>query len=237
MATLPIGFMMMLGVLFFAVDRNSWPLFLNAHAIIVVVFGTLAVLILGTPSGTLKALLRSLRGLFSRSTSISDHWVEFQSLAKDRSKKVESSNALINSAQNFWESGVSNELFIVMLSQKRHDLENEDFDTVHALRNLAKYPPALGMTGTVVGLVGLFSNLGASNKAGLGPALALAMTATFFGLVLANALITPLADRLHLHYIWRKRVYGEVYQVLLLINRGESLELIDVDHGKKEAAA
>jgi chemotaxis protein MotA len=166
----------------------------------------------------------------------SDFWPEFQLLAKEKSLNSRSSNALINAAQTFWETGISNELFIVMLSQKRRDLENENFDAVHALRNLAKYPPALGMIGTVVGLVGLFSNLGSVNKSGLGPSLALAMTATFFGLILANTLITPLADRLQLHYLWQKRIYGEIYQILLLINRGESLELVEDDHNKSQAA-
>ena len=226
MTSLPIGMLLMLGTIFYAVDIKSWPLFLNAHAIVVVIGGTIAVLIMATPTKVLKNMMQSLRALWHKTHSLDDYMAEFEELSSTKTLTNMSTNPLINHAVSLWESGVQNDLFIVMLSQKRGELETSANDAVMAMRNLAKYPPALGMTGTVVGLVSLFSTLGASDKSGLGPALALAMTATFFGLIMANAIITPLGDRLHVHHVWQKRVLTESYQILMLINRGESLELL-----------
>ena len=237
MGSLPVGFLMMAITVFYAVEFKSWPLFLNAHAIIVVIFGTFAVLAMATPSNVLKSLWHHLVELWKTTPSLDTHMEEFEELSKTKALSTPSKNPLINHAVSLWETGVQSELFIVMLSQKRNELENGANDAVLALRNLAKYPPALGMTGTVVGLVSLFSNLGASNKGALGPALALAMTATFFGLIMANAIITPLADRLHVQHIWQKRLYTETYQILLLINRGESLELLNDNSGSAKEAA
>jgi chemotaxis protein MotA len=132
----------------------------------------------------------------------------------------------LNYAVELWEKGTSAEMFQVLISQKKEKLENQTLDAVQAIRNLAKYPPALGMTGTVMGLVSLFANLNAENKAQLGPALGLAMTATFFGLIMANALLMPLADRLQVVHLRRKEYYTSLYQVLLLINRREANILI-----------
>ncbi|MBC7662110.1 MAG: MotA/TolQ/ExbB proton channel family protein [Chitinophagaceae bacterium] len=105
-----------------------------------------------------------------------------------------------------------------------------------AYRNLAKYPPALGMTGTVMGLVSLFSILGDNNKTALGPALALAITATFFGLILSNCFVTPLADHLHIKHMQDEKVYTGVYQILILINRNEPARLISDEVKGREAA-
>src|SRR5690606_26967501 len=135
--------------------------------------------------------------LFRKSQRIDEFRSEFQALMKDRALRQPSVNPLINYAAELWGQGIDPELFIVLISQRRDELERGHAGAVQALRNLAKYPPALGMTGTVMGLVSLFSVLGIDDKAALGPSLALAMTATFFGLVTANCLVTPLADHLH----------------------------------------
>ncbi len=237
MGSLPVGILIMIATVFYAVDMKSWPIFLNLHSIVVVIVGTIGVFALSTPTKVLGNIRRAVKDLMRKPQSVDEFWPEFNELAKTKNLDTPSKNKLINTAINLWESGVSTDLFIVMLSQKRNHLESADADAVQALRNLAKYPPALGMIGTVVGLVSLFSDLGASNKSSLGPALALAMTATFFGLILANAVITPLADRLHVQHMTHKLLYTEVYQVLLLINRGESLDLIydEVEIKKRSA--
>lgn len=236
MLSLPLGILLTALVVFFSVEKGTWGLYLNHHAIVIVIMGTATILLFSTPMNVIKALMKSVGELFQNKVSDKNMVSEFRSLATSRSIPEKSNNPLINYAVGLWESGVDPEFFIVLLSQKRHELENQDSDAVQALRNLAKYPPALGMTGTVIGLVKLFSQLGAEDKAGLGPALALAMTATFFGLIVANAVITPLADRLHVHQMMKKRIINSSYQALLLINRNEPVELLTGDTDAAKAA-
>ncbi|MEL6185603.1 MAG: MotA/TolQ/ExbB proton channel family protein, partial [Myxococcota bacterium] len=50
------------------------------------------------------------------------------------------------------------------------------------LQGLARYAPAFGMIGTIMGLVDLFENL--DDSASLGPGMAMALLATLYGLVL-----------------------------------------------------
>mgnify|MGYP000347895316 CR=1 FL=1 len=124
-----------------------------------------------------------------------------------------------------------NLLFIVLLSQKKNELVSEHSDSVQTMKNMAKYPPALGMAGTVMGMIALFSSLD-SNQGNIGKDLALAMTATFFGLILANAVFSPLADRLQVNQVHNQRLYRSLYEILLLINQDEpgSLIMDEVDH-------
>jgi chemotaxis protein MotA len=94
------------------------------------------------------------------------------------------------------------------------------------MRNLSKYPPSLGMIGTVIGLVTLFSNLTPENQKNVGPSLALAMTATFYGLLLANGLLMPLADRLYVRHLAQVQLDEQVYRILILIHRNEAEAMI-----------
>ncbi len=62
------------------------------------------------------------------------------------------------------------------------------------LRRGGEVAPAMGLIGTLVGLVQMLSNL--NNPATIGPAMAVAILATLYGAVLANVVLLPLAAKL-----------------------------------------
>ena len=59
---------------------------------------------------------------------------------------------------------------------------------------IAKFPSSFGMLGSTVGLIDMMSELGKNGQEGLGPAMALALVATFWGLVLTYMIFMPLGD-------------------------------------------
>jgi chemotaxis protein MotA len=62
------------------------------------------------------------------------------------------------------------------------------------LRRAAEVSPAMGLIGTLVGLVQMLGNL--DDPSSVGPAMAVALLTTFYGAVLANMLFLPLASKL-----------------------------------------
>ncbi len=62
------------------------------------------------------------------------------------------------------------------------------------LLGLARYSPAFGMIGTIMGLVDLFKNM--RDSASLGPGMAMALLATLYGLILCYCVYMPLAQRI-----------------------------------------
>jgi len=60
--------------------------------------------------------------------------------------------------------------------------------------NMAIMAPAMGMIGTLVGLVQMLANM--SDPASIGPAMAVALLTTLYGAIIANAFAQPLADKL-----------------------------------------
>ncbi|MEP3246953.1 MAG: MotA/TolQ/ExbB proton channel family protein [Sneathiella sp.] len=62
------------------------------------------------------------------------------------------------------------------------------------LHRAAEVAPAMGLIGTLVGLVQMLSNL--NDPSSIGPAMAVALLTTFYGAVLANMFFSPLASKL-----------------------------------------
>lgn len=62
---------------------------------------------------------------------------------------------------------------------------------------LAKFPPAFGLMGAVMGMIGSMSEIGSAGAgSSVGPSLALALVGTLYGVALANLVILPLAENL-----------------------------------------
>lgn len=66
--------------------------------------------------------------------------------------------------------------------------------TVSVLRKAAEISPAMGLIGTLVGLVQMLGSL--EDPSTIGPSMAVALLTTFYGAILANLVFTPLASKL-----------------------------------------
>ncbi len=62
------------------------------------------------------------------------------------------------------------------------------------LRKAAEYAPAMGLIGTLIGLVQMLGNL--DDPSTIGPSMAVALLTTFYGAVLANMVFSPMAAKL-----------------------------------------
>ena len=65
---------------------------------------------------------------------------------------------------------------------------------VQVFETLANFAPAMGLIGTLIGLVHMLGAL--SDPANVGPSMALALVATFYGAILSNLVFLPIAGRL-----------------------------------------
>lgn len=68
------------------------------------------------------------------------------------------------------------------------------FRSVSILKKAAEISPAMGLIGTLVGLIQMLANLDDPNT--IGPSMAVALLTTFYGALLANLVFTPLATKM-----------------------------------------
>ncbi len=93
--------------------------------------------------------------------------------------------------------------------QERHGMGAE------ILTSLGTISPAMGMVGTLIGLVQMLQNM--SDPSSIGPAMAVALLTTFYGAVLANILFNPMAGKL------KTRSKTELLQKTLIVEGMESI--------------
>ena len=78
----------------------------------------------------------------------------------------------------------------ISMTIQRHEIGQNIF------RSLGNIAPAMGMIGTLIGLVQMLANM--DDPKSIGPAMAVALLTTLYGAVIANAFALPLADKLEL---------------------------------------
>ena len=91
-------------------------------------------------------------------------------------------------------------------------------------RAIGDCAPAFGMIGTLIGMVQMFANMTDPSK--LGPFMAGALLATFYGAALANLFCLPIADKLHLKLVDEEINRTLIIDGILMIREAKSPALV-----------
>jgi chemotaxis protein MotA len=81
-----------------------------------------------------------------------------------------------------------------MLAQELDALVERHRRSANILRRAAEISPAMGLIGTLIGLVQMLANL--SDPESIGPAMAVALLTTFYGAIMGTAVLSPMAAKL-----------------------------------------
>lgn len=201
-------------------------LFVNVPALLVVVGGTFMVTLmqvslsdfLGSFSIGMKAFLYKVEDpqkLIEEAVALADVARKNGLLALEGQ---EISNAFLAKGIGLCVDGHDPALVQKMLSKdmsltiERHEVGQRMF--VH----MAVMAPAMGMIGTLVGLVQMLANM--SDPASIGPAMAVALLTTLYGAVIANAFAQPMADKLGRANELEKANKGLIIETIMGIQEG-----------------
>lgn len=108
--------------------------------------------------------------------------------------RVKTANPFLTEAARKLANSERADMFELWAAQALADRAQRHGAVHKAWLSIADAAPALGMAGTIIGLVGMFAAM--DDPAALGPAMALALLTTFYGVVIANLLAAPIAARL-----------------------------------------
>lgn len=199
------GLLALLGVLYVGVfgGFSDLTIFFNVHALALVFGGTIAITLVSYSFAMISEVLDFLiYGFFLKKTSFEVN-ILFDllvSIYKNRSpffdpQKKKYDHALIRDGiillrrENFTADDLYDALSI---RTEKFRLRYQSHAKV--LLNLSKYPPALGLLGASTGMIQMMMNLGTGGPEAIGKAMAIALTATFWGIGVANFVFLPLSD-------------------------------------------
>ncbi|MBL4591889.1 MAG: motility protein A [Phycisphaerales bacterium] len=93
--------------------------------------------------------------------------------------------------------GTDPELIRVIMETELEGLMDRHMAGKMILDQFAKYAPAFGMIGTLMGLIFMLGSM--DDPASIGPSMAVALITTLYGAVIANVFAGPIADKLYMN--------------------------------------
>ncbi len=204
LATL-LGMLIAFGFIFGAIATGgSVMLFVNLPSLLIVFGGSIAVVLmqftLAQFFGAFKVAARGFMHKTIDPQELIDQAVELANIARKEGmmalESQEIDNPFLNKGIGLCVDGHPPDLVRKMLSKdisltiERHEIGQKIF------RALGDIGPAMGMIGTLIGLVQMLANM--DDPKSIGPSMAVALLTTLYGAVMANAFAIPLADKLEL---------------------------------------
>ncbi len=179
-------------------------LFINIPSLMIVVGGTLGATMINYPLKDVFGVLNVVKkALFTRNIPVDELIKRFIKFAnKSRKEGILSLEGEIkNLTDEFLKKGIQlsidglepQEISNVLETEvdfirTRHQMGAEIFTTMGA------FAPALGMIGTLIGLVQMLQTM--EDPSSIGPAMAVALLTTFYGSIMANIVCLPIAGKL-----------------------------------------
>ncbi|WP_019614183.1 flagellar motor protein PomA [Psychromonas ossibalaenae] len=107
----------------------------------------------------------------------------------------------------------------IRLTSERHEVGADIF------KQFGDVAPAMGMIGTLVGLVAMLSNM--DDPKSIGPAMAVALLTTLYGAIVANMVALPISDKLKLRASEEKLNRSLILDAVLGIQDGQNPRVIE----------
>ncbi|MBU0698782.1 MAG: MotA/TolQ/ExbB proton channel family protein [Pseudomonadota bacterium] len=200
-----VGVISAFGLVLIAIFMGSGlSLFFNVPSLMIVVGGTLGVTMINYPLKEVLGVIKVVqKTLFTKAISVKELIERFVGFAnKTRREGILALESEIKMVQDdFLKKGVQlsidglepQEIKDILDTEldfikNRHQLGAEVFTT------MGTYAPAMGMIGTLIGLVQMLQSM--DDPSTIGPAMAVALLTTFYGSIMANIMCMPIAGKL-----------------------------------------
>lgn len=179
-------------------------IFVNLNSALIVVGGTVATGFIAFPSKKITVMIPVIQNAFKPGVYEPEDYVDdiMRLASRYRSggmKQLENEESKLDN--RFLKSGVA--MIVDGYNAKEiHELMERELNAMmdrhnsgqKVLRFMSVQAPVFGMAGTLIGLIQMLMHI--DDPSTIGPALATALITTFYGLLLANLILTPLAAKL-----------------------------------------
>jgi chemotaxis protein MotA len=211
-------------------QNGSLLAFFDLPSVLLVLFGTVAIMFVGYPAGTVKNAFKVVMHAM-RNTPRSPEQV--LQLMREMSSRARREGVLVleDMANDQEDAFLKKGIQMVVDGHDPSAIEEVLYNEVDKIterhkegsgffEDLGAFAPAMGMIGTLIGLVQMLGKL--DDPSAIGPAMAVALLTTLYGAVIANVFALPVARKLKLRSGEEVAEKLLIVQGLLSILAGES---------------
>jgi len=112
-----------------------------------------------------------------------------------------------------------------LLKKEMQQTTDRHASSINLFKAMGDVAPAMGMIGTLVGLVQMLSNM--SDPKSIGPAMAVALLTTLYGAIIATIIALPMADKLSARKDEEELNQSLIIDGLLAIQAGQNPRVIE----------
>jgi chemotaxis protein MotA len=210
-ATSLIGILIGLAVVGLSLAKTGMDInfFLNFHGLVIVCGGTLAAAAISFP---LPKLLTLFKVFFLR--LVGKNRVDYQGTIEqmlELNKKISlglgSHEAVSGIKNDFLKEAValvvdgvlSDREIKFVLEQRLETIEHLYLHEANMFKTIGKYPPAFGLLATTLGMIALLQKIGQPGaEKMIGPAMAIGLVGTLYGIAMANLIFLPIEEEMAL---------------------------------------
>jgi chemotaxis protein MotA len=196
-----IGLVGAFGIIYMAISANA-AAFVDTASLLIVVAGSIAVVLARCTLGEFLGAIGVLGKAFSRKIEnpfeLINQLVELATIArKDGMIALEGQdikNAYMAKAVAMLVDGTDPDIIKSSLERDTAMMKQRHAMGASVFSAWGEIAPAMGMVGTLAGLVIMLGNM--SDPKAIGPAMAIALLTTMYGAILANVICLPMAQKL-----------------------------------------
>lgn len=224
------GFVIVIAAMFAGGDIM---IFVNIPSVLIVVGGTLFVVAMKF-SGTQLAKAMSIAGkAFMVKVADRDELIgllrEMGTLARKDGplalEKLQIDDPFLSRGVMMIVDGSEADVVRSILNKEKNNIKKRHDDGRRIFMSMGDVAPAMGMIGTLVGLVQMLSNM--SDPKSIGPSMAVALLTTLYGAMIANMVALPIADKLSIRGDEEEKVQAMVVDALSAISTGAPRTVLD----------
>lgn len=228
-----LGFLAAVGVVLMAILLGgSIGLVINVPSLLIVIGGATGVVMMkfsiGQFFGGVKIALKAFFYKSEKPTDLIAQIVELADLARKNGvlalEDVEIKNKFLKQAIQYLVDGLEPDVISDTLHNELEQTVERHMQGQQIFKAMGDTAPAMGMIGTLIGLVQMLSNM--SDPKSIGPAMAVAMLTTLYGAILANMVALPIADKLELRSKEEKLIKSIIIDGALAIQQGKNPRLL-----------
>lgn len=179
--------------------------FFDLPSLMIVVFGTIAATCISYTGEEIRHVIGILGSTMARQVRkpsvLARELMDIATLCRKKGTLVLASidaelrrDPLIHRAMQLVVDGYTGDDIDRVLGQEIDSLVERHRRSASILRRASEIAPAMGLIGTVIGLVQMLAAL--DDPGAIGPAMALALITTFYGVIMGLVLLAPLAGKL-----------------------------------------
>lgn len=230
-----IGIFLAFGLVASAIVVGGNPLvFINLPAMLIVIGGTIGATLVNYPLGHVVGVIGVVKNTFFTKSkdpaTIIEQFLDYANRARREGilslepllKEVD--DDFLRKGLQLTVDGLEPQTIQEILETEISYLEERHETGAEILGIMGAFAPAMGMIGTVIGLVQMLQTM--NDPSTIGPAMAVALLTTFYGALLANLVFNPMSGKLKTRS--KQEVLGRemILEGILSISKGENPRII-----------